>query len=66
MESSSASRTTRQVSLFSLRCLQPFHTHSRVQLVSQYLRFISTAIRSDAYRNIFEAPDIIQGLIAGV
>ena len=51
---------------FSLRCLQAFHTHSRVQLVSQSFRFFSTAIRSGAYRDIFEAPNIIRGLIAGV
>jgi Cse1 len=36
------------------------------QLVSQSLRFISTAIRSGAYRDIFETRDTIQGLIAGV
>ncbi|KAI9448619.1 armadillo-type protein [Lactarius psammicola] len=36
------------------------------QLVSQSLRFISTAIRSGAYRDIFEAHDTIRGLIAGV
>jgi exportin-2 (importin alpha re-exporter) len=34
--------------------------------VSQSLRFISTAIRSGAYRDIFETRDTIQGLIAGV
>ncbi|KAH8981961.1 CAS/CSE protein [Lactarius hatsudake] len=36
------------------------------QLVSQSLRFISTAIRSGAYRDIFESHDTIRGLIAGV
>ena len=36
------------------------------QLVSQSLRFISTAIRSGAYRGIFETPDTVEGLIAGV
>lgn len=36
------------------------------QLVSQSLRFISTAIRSGAYRDIFETRDTVQGLIAGV
>ncbi|KAI0262819.1 Cse1-domain-containing protein [Gloeopeniophorella convolvens] len=36
------------------------------QLVSQSLRFISTAIRSGAYRDIFGARETIQGLIAGV
>ncbi|KAI0296781.1 armadillo-type protein [Multifurca ochricompacta] len=36
------------------------------QLVSQSLRFISTAIRAGAYRDIFESRDTIQGLIAGV
>lgn len=35
-------------------------------MVSQSLRFISTAIRSGAYRDIFEAHDTIRGLIAGV
>jgi hypothetical protein len=40
-------------------------THAQ-QLVSQSLRFISTAIRSGAYRDIFEAHDTIRGLIAGV
>jgi hypothetical protein len=34
--------------------------------VSQSLHFISTAIRSGAYCDIFEAPDTIRGLIAGV
>ena len=34
--------------------------------MSQSLRFISTAIRSGAYRDIFETPDTIKGLIAGV
>ena len=34
--------------------------------MSQSLRFISTAIRSGAYRDIFEAHDTIRGLIAGV
>jgi exportin-2 (importin alpha re-exporter) len=34
--------------------------------VSQSLRFISTAIRSGAYRNIFESRETIQGLIAGI
>lgn len=36
------------------------------QLVSQSLRFISTAIRSGAYRDIFETRETVQGLIAGV
>ncbi|KAI0248954.1 importin alpha re-exporter [Lactifluus subvellereus] len=36
------------------------------QLVSQSLRFISTSIRSGAYRDIFQSRDTIQGLIAGV
>ena len=52
--------------LFPLWCLPPSHTHSRVQLVSQSLRFIATAIRSGAYRDIFETPDTIKGLIARV
>jgi len=34
--------------------------------VSQSLRFISTAIRSGAYRDIFGAHETIQGLIGGV
>ena len=34
--------------------------------MSQSLRFISTTIRSGAYRDIFKAPDTIRGLIAGV
>jgi exportin-2 (importin alpha re-exporter) len=34
--------------------------------VSQSLRFISTAIRSGAYRDIFESRDTIQGLIVGI
>ena len=38
----------------------------RTKLVSQSLRFISTAIRSGAYRDIFESHDTIRGLIAGV
>ena len=33
--------------------------------MSQSLRLISTTIRSDAYRDIFETPDTIKGLIAG-
>ena len=66
MESSPASRMTRQVFCFSLRYLQLFHAHSRAQLVSQSFGFISTAIRSGAYCDIFEAPDTIRGLIAGV
>jgi hypothetical protein len=46
-----------------------FQTHlltTHEQLVSQSLRFISTAIRSGAYRDIFESHDTIRGLIAGV
>jgi Cse1 len=41
---------------------EPFYS----QLVSQSLRFISTAIRSGAYRDIFGSRDTIQGLIAGI
>ena len=66
MESSPASRMTRQVFCFSLRYLQLFYAHSRAQLVSQSFGFISTAIRSGAYCDIFEASDTIRGLIAGV
>ena len=40
--------------------------NSRAHLVSQSLRLISTAIRSGAYRDVFETPDTIKGLIAGV
>ncbi|KAN0129949.1 Cse1 domain containing protein [Lactarius tabidus] len=46
-----------------------FHTHlltTQAQLVSQSLRFISTAIRSGACRDIIEAHNTIRGLIAGV
>jgi|SRR6266850_4765386 len=46
------------------RYAHPYASNS--QLVSQSLRFISTAIRSGAYRDIFETRDTIQGLIAGV
>jgi exportin-2 (importin alpha re-exporter) len=42
------------------------HLRTGGQLVSQSLRFISTAIRSGAYRDIFESHDTIRGLIAGV
>jgi exportin-2 (importin alpha re-exporter) len=44
--------------------IHPYSNDS--QLVSQSLRFISTAIRSGAYRSIFETRDTVQGLIAGV
>ena len=45
----------------------PIPSHNPLlQLVSQSLRFISTAIRSGAYRDIFESRDTIQGLIAGI
>ncbi|KAH9023317.1 Cse1-domain-containing protein [Lactarius hengduanensis] len=40
--------------------------YDQASLVSQSLRFISTAIRSGAYRDIFESHDTIRGLIAGV
>ena len=39
---------------------------TRGQLVSQSLRFISTAMHSGTYRDIFEAHDTIRGHIAGV
>ena len=38
----------------------------RMQLVSQSLRFISTAIRSGYYRSLFSSRETIAGLVEGV
>ena len=45
--------------------LPPTFSHSLTAGVP-ISRFVSTAIRSGAYRNNYEAPDTIRGLIAGV
>lgn len=42
------------------------HFFMRPQLVSQSLRFLSTAIRSGNYKQIFEAKETIAGLVEGV
>jgi hypothetical protein len=44
----------------------PIDLLTHAQLVSQSVRFISAAIRSGAYHDIFEVLDTIRELITGV